>query len=144
MRSKLAASLEPPLNPDNVLTTPVVIVNEGFFPLYNVRIDWYANDISFPGGGGFTYSRFTGFVPGSPVLEIGEPKTIMFPADARIATAPAPIRADLIVAIYFTPKWWIFGERRKLIHLVGTPTPTGLRLQLQPISDSFMFPPTRN
>jgi hypothetical protein len=134
LRAKPTASLEPPLDPNDVLTTRVVISNDGMLDLENVTIASVEEDVLFGSTGHVnrsTKSLGEKYSPPAETLEIGEKETVEF---RKLVTSSDPIiSADIGLVVTFTPQYLPRFRRTRAFRFKTVRQADGhLRLEEQP------------
>lgn len=131
LRARPTLSLEEPLNPLDILTTPVVISNDGMLPLNNVDVATFIIDVRYLGGGEQYHSIGVNYVPPSRELDIGEKRTVPF--REFVNKLYPPIFADVLMVVSFNRKYIPFSETSRAFRFVTQTQADGkLRFEQQP------------
>jgi hypothetical protein len=102
LQARPTVSLEAPLDPADVLTTPFVISNDGMLSLNSVNVESYFSRIGYgdPPNGADRYSIGRGFSPRNQTLEIGEKETVRV-GHFMYTNTPPVTYADIAWIVYF-------------------------------------------
>jgi hypothetical protein len=127
-------SLEPPIDPANVLTTRFVFANDGPFTLKDVHIELFNRVIGYADGG--TEARIgRGFIPPARMLNVGQKETVPYAQFGFSAERPIT-SADIALIAFFTPKYIPFWHRSIPYRFTTVRQKDGLlRLEHQPEDD---------
>ena len=131
LRARPTTSLEPPLDPNDVLTTRVVLSNDGMLDLENVTVASVEEEVIFGNMGRSIKSLGEEYSPPARALEIGEKETVEF---LTFFKANVPIvSADIGLIVRFTPEFLPFLRRTKAFRFKTVKQADGhLRLEEQP------------
>jgi len=133
-------SLGPPLDPADVLTTPVEISNNGWLDLKDVRVETFMRKLEYQNQPQSTIGDniVAGYLPPSPVLAPGEAKTVPFGNVFHFASPIASVDVALIVFYRERYKPPFFPVKRKAFRFVTARQSNGtLVLLKQPAGDTL-------
>jgi hypothetical protein len=134
LRAGPSVSLDAPLNPDDVLTTPVEVVNNGSFDLNDVRVE--SLELSGFGGDSVSVGNIErGYVPPNKILKSYESETV--PLKAFNIGKQRESEEIALIAFYNTnfPPFW---HRRVAFRFKSVRQSDGrLRLEKQPAGDTL-------
>jgi hypothetical protein len=135
LQARPTISLEPPLDVSNVLTTRVIIANDGLLALTNVRVAEFDEDILFADYSRSLKSLGERYVPPAGRLEPGEKERVSF--QSLVVNLHFPIvTADIGLIVSFSPQYLPFLNRRKAFRFKTVADHEGrLRLEEQPAGD---------
>lgn len=134
LRARPTLALEPPTDPDDVLSTRVVISNAGLLSLNNVVAHFWVRNVKYAGNTSETDTLHSSDEP--MTLLPDEPKTVGVGEFVKFSN---PIlSADVVVAIYYDSPVLIFWRRHRLFRLVSVPTKDGkVRLEKQTVPEEM-------
>ena len=136
LKADLAASVDPPLDPTDVLTSQFEISNTGLLDLVNVRVQAFVIAAIYEHAKE-TNSLATKYVPPAQRLASGETQTVPF---RRIVRTNQPMKSiDIALIAFFKPAYMPFWKtKRKALRFVGVREADGkFRLQKQPAGDAL-------
>jgi hypothetical protein len=132
LRARPTVSLEPPLDPGNVLSTPVVISNDGILALGDVDIATFVSQVNYTSGSVETGSVAVGYSPPNRTLETGEKETVAFRHFLDMTNAYVSY-ADVSLIVFFRPAYLPFISRKHSFRFKTVLQSDGtLRFQQQP------------
>lgn len=110
-QARPTVSLGTPLDPRDVVTTPLIVSNDGLTDLKDMRFESFFNGLEYPN------RIYFGHVFGRDVLEKidtlqpGEQQEIM-PVNMFKSGNKTPVKLDFALVIFFRPAYWPFKKRR--------------------------------
>jgi hypothetical protein len=135
-RARPTVSLEAPLDPDNVLTTPVTISNEGVLYLADVRVVCFTRVIEDSRSNFAVNNIGKDYVPPAGTLEDGEKETV--PLLALVASTSPITSADVALIVSFEPGYMPFWTKRRAFRFKSVRQKDGLlRFEEQPAADTL-------
>jgi hypothetical protein len=136
LRARPTVSLESPLDPKDILTTPFVISNDGMLDLENIEVQTFLIQIQYQNLWLERKSIGLKYFPPSKTLGIGERETVPL---ARLIKPTYPvITADVALIVTFTPQFLPFMRKTKVFRFITIRQPDGLlRLEQEPASDAL-------
>jgi hypothetical protein len=137
LQARPAVSLEAPLDPKDVLTTPIEFNNGGWLDLEDVKIITFVRKIERLGN--IISSNITfGFVPPTKTLMVAETTTVLLTDLIKSTEHQAITSADIALIAFYKPAYFPFWPKRKAFRFVAARQADGtLRLQPQPAEDTL-------
>jgi len=134
MQARPTVSLDTPLDPASVLTTPVVLSNDGPLALTDVHVYAFVLEINMPGLH-LKNTGASGYIPPSGRMEPGEKKTVPI---GQFLSYPGKFdKLDMLTVIEFRPAYMPFWRKRREFRFSGETQADGnMRLQQQPVGDA--------
>lgn len=135
LRPKPIASLDTPLDPRDVLTTPIVIVNGGDLPLSNVSVTCFEL-ATFSEGRGFGHDNLAeDYVLPSKTLNWGEAKTVPL---YHFFAPGNKIESDILLVVSYQMEYVPFFHRKKAFLFRTVKQADGnLRFVQEPAEEAF-------
>lgn len=113
MQARPTVSLDPPLDPADVLTSMIVISNDGILDLNNVGLQVVFKEMRW-GNGSRAINNLGNFVYlNPPILEPGEHKTERL---GVFFAGGGLVYADIGVRVTFRPQYIPFWSKHRLFH----------------------------
>jgi hypothetical protein len=136
LQARPTVSLEAPLDPRNVLSTPFVISNDGMLALENVEVASFLIRVADINGNLQMGNIGGGYVPPSALLEAGERETVPF---KHFLSSDAPIiEADVALVVTFSPQFLAIIKETRVFRFVAVRQANGLlRLVQEPANDAL-------
>ena len=136
LQAGLTVSLQPPLDPDDVLTAQFEITNNGLLDLKDVRIRAFEIRVEDTNRNLRERGIGAGYTPPAETLMPGESKTVPF---KTFISTDAPLAyADIAIIAFFRPAYMPFWQKRRAFRFVTIRQAGGsLRLQKQPAADAL-------
>lgn len=136
LRAGPIASQLPPLDPHDVLTTPIEIRNNGILDLNNFRIVALEIKVDYVSEMSITDCLALKYVPPTKTLAPGDPLTVPFgkivKVDGRL------INADVAIIAFYHPAFMPFWHKRKAFRFTtARQSNRDLMLQQQPPGDAL-------
>lgn len=134
-QARPTVSLESPLDPTNVLTTPIVISNEGLLSITDVNVATYIIEADYKDQGIEIGSLGVRYAPPNQRLEPGERETAPFQQMVFSAQSPM-ISGDVALIVSFMPQYMPFIHRIRPFRFRTVKQADGnLRFEQQPPQD---------
>jgi len=123
-------SLDSPLDPDDVTTTPLVVSNDGMLALKDVNVVSFFSELLYSRSMGMRDNIGTGYTPPNQTLETGERETVNLKTFVNFAAPVAGM--DLALIIYYRMEYTPFHRHRTFRFRAVRQADGKLRLQQQP------------
>jgi len=140
-------SLGPPLDTKNLLSTQIVIVNNGVLAINDVSFAIYVRSCKLKGGPETDFVAIEDYQPPTKTLQPGEPVTTNFNVIVGNSSlgrgirlvggydAPEFLKFDIALIASFRPTWAPFWTRTKAFRFTAVPTSGGMMMQQVPAED---------
>jgi len=128
--------LQEPLNPNDALTSPVVISSSGPLDLNNVEVATFLLEAVDLAGNRERNSISRGYYPPNGKLEAGNSQTVPFRRLVNPVGGVASV--DVVLIVSFRPDFWWFGRKTKAFRFRSVREAGGkLRFLQQPPGDAM-------
>jgi hypothetical protein len=136
LRARPTVALESPLDSRNVLSTPIVISNDGMMALRDVEVASFVIQAGYQNHDLEMGSIGSSYTPPGAALESGERETVLFEHFFR-EDRPI-IQADIALIVTFSPEFLPFFRRTRVFRFSTARQANGtLSLEHIPAADAF-------
>jgi hypothetical protein len=135
--SKPSVSLEAPLDPRDVLSTPVVLSNDGLMAIHNVQVATFIIKAAYDNGMVEIENTGAGYVPPNETLDHASKQVVPFKSLVNQRNARI-IYADVALVVSYTPDFFPFWKKTRAFRFLSVWQADGLlRLEEQPESEAL-------